>query len=636
MKHEIDIFSEIVDSIRDRYDILSYSHVGTTYVFTTDNLGDMLVDDYIEILGIDCLVTAVDSNLLQFTIVSESDLETAQWWKAKKPYFDYEKVLGESNTLLEKTNSAIYRLQKYPLIFLPLDIEQERDVDSAIQIQLKNVIFYILTSTENNNQYANWRLTNIFKTILIPIYEKFFEAVKISPYIYDKNNLINHLYIENYLQSDNNNNIFNEYTDAIQLRFSNISLINLSSSCDKFAIAPLPYIVFSYSNFNAVYADDIDYNDIINCSLTATNNSAIAQNCIVNFKTGKYIVQVQQTIAANSSVVFEYTFEDIDIFQENIVTAIDLQNNTIGSVTIPAYPEFEMFFDAQVENMTAMITLSANDFCNIYWGDGTSDEIILSGNYSHNSSEYSHTYLSTGLKRITFTDARRLQMFYISYLNTKTYSSYYISDISQLRNLHYFGIFVGSGGVSFNKNITFTPSAFAKATKNTDNIYLSTLKGFVNDLCFSRKIYTNITLRFAYNFNVSANKLATIMYYCKSFRIYAASVDETPYTNRTININSLILAPYITSSFLFSYCNCPNIDRNSNFGNGYTYNFQSSNLTSEAVDNAIYVVRNTNNYTGTGVKTLNLSNNSRRTHASDADLAILLSRGWGVTVSEPL
>ena len=81
-----------------------------------------------------------------------------------------------------------------------------------------------------------------------------------------------------------------------------------------------PGDIFTYSGFTAVYADDADYNDVIHCELTVTNNSNYQGICTVNFKLGNYIIQVQQTIAANSSVVFECTFENIDIFQENIVT----------------------------------------------------------------------------------------------------------------------------------------------------------------------------------------------------------------------------------------------------------------------------------------------------------------------------
>jgi hypothetical protein len=432
MKHEIDIFSEIVDSIRDRYDILSYSHVNDTYVFATNNLGDMLVGDYIEILGIDCLVTAVDSNLLQFTIVSESNLEAAQWWKAKKPYFDYEKVLGESNTLLEKTNSAIYRLQKYPLIFLPLDIEQERDVDSAIQIQLKNVIFYILTSTENNNQYAKWRLTNIFKTILIPIYEKFFEAIKISPYIYDKNNLINHLYIENYLQSDNNNNIFIKYTDAIQLRFSNISLINLSSSCDKFAIAPLPYIVFSYSNFSAVYADDADYNDVISCSLTATNNLTIPQTCIIYFKLGDYLVQQTYTIPSSSSHTFIYNFENVNIFQENIVTVFNSANQLIDTVIIPAIivTPFEMFFTSGT--LSFGLSRVENPFFVYLTLDDGSIRAVEINNYD-SFVTITQVYSNSNQKRIWIEDIREVSHFYVN----NQYNLSITNQIWKFRNITY-------------------------------------------------------------------------------------------------------------------------------------------------------------------------------------------------------
>ena len=101
MKHEIDIFSEIVDRIRDVYDITSFTLVGNTYTFVTESLGSMLVNDYITILGNDYIVVSTNQATYEFSVISDIDISAADFWKAKKPYFDYEKVLVEANILLD-------------------------------------------------------------------------------------------------------------------------------------------------------------------------------------------------------------------------------------------------------------------------------------------------------------------------------------------------------------------------------------------------------------------------------------------------------------------------------------------------------------------------------------------------------
>ena len=234
MKHEIDIFSEIVDRIRDVYDITSFTLVGNTYTFVTESLGSMLVNDYITILGNDYIVVSTNQATYEFSVISDIDISAADFWKAKKPYFDYEKILGEANILLEKTKSPVYRLQKYPLVFFALDIEQNREADQISMSDINNLTVYILTSTNHNSKYATWRLENTFKPILIPIYEKLIESFRNHQNIFAKNHLIPHTYTERYFLGTEaqNQNVFNDFVDAIQLNFKSLSLVNLYEGCN--------------------------------------------------------------------------------------------------------------------------------------------------------------------------------------------------------------------------------------------------------------------------------------------------------------------------------------------------------------------------------------------------------------------
>jgi uncharacterized protein (TIGR02145 family) len=441
------------------------------------------------------------------------------------------------------------------------------------------------------------------------------------------------------LDADNGNFILTDLpTSAVTIYFfikiklkdwNNLAGFNVSHVRDLNNVSSGEFF-FSYSTFLAEYADDIDYNDIIRCSLTATNNSTVDRVCTIYFKLGDYLVQQSFLIPALTSHIFTYDFEDVDIFQVNTVTFHNSAMQVVGTVPIAAYPEFEMFFDAQVGNMTANFLFAANDFCNVIWGDGTSDEIIVNGNYSKSTTTLVHTYSTTGLKRITFTNSKVI-IFRVNVADSRG-SQYYISDISQLRNIENLYLYASDS----HPNVTISKASFRKATKKLDVCYYgSSIE--LDDTCFSAIVYSTFFIRYAYNFNVSADKLSEIMLYAKNFRIYSASINSDYWTNRNLNVNSLIVAPYIMSDLSLINCNLINIDRNSDFGDGNVYYFQNSNLLNEAIDNAFYVLVNTNNYTGTGAKSINLigQSNGRRTVASDADYNALLALGWTITCYNP-
>jgi len=426
-------------------------------------------------------------------------------------------------------------------------------------------------------------------------------------------------------------------TDIKRIQYRNMyPFVNFSiSGTMRFVEKCLNYDIvstFTYLNFAAAYGDDVDYNDIINVSLEVENKTANQQNCTVYFElnNSKVYAKYTGTVEHNVNYIFLHFFENIDIYVENIVKVYNYEYALISTITIAAYPEFEMFFEAVAGQMTAEFLFSAYEPCNVLWGDATSDEILVTGGYTQYTSTFAHTYSTIGLKRITFSNPKSIIVFRISETGVNA-AQYYISDISQLRNIEYLYLYA----INY-PNLTISLASYRKATTNLDVLYHGNSIP-VDDTCFRNIVYSTFFIRYAYNFNVSADKLSEIMLYARDFRIYSASIDSTSWTNRNLNINPLIIAPYNNFYFILIYCNIPVIDRNSDFGDGYLYSFQLSNLLNEAIDNALYVLLTTNNYTGASAKTINLSGqyNGRRTVASDADYAALLALGWTITCYNP-
>ena len=182
--HIIDIISEVVDSLRDAAVITGITdNLDNTYTITTSDTGELANDDYINItdtLGYNFDTWKV-SNLVTDTSfdisnqVQETGIAiplTFGVWKSNKPYFHFEKFQGEANFLTLLNKDPDYRFQKFPLIFLLLDITEERTKTNINT----NLTLYFITKTDATKQ-ASWRHTNTFKATLIPLMNNFLAAL---------------------------------------------------------------------------------------------------------------------------------------------------------------------------------------------------------------------------------------------------------------------------------------------------------------------------------------------------------------------------------------------------------------------------------------------------------------------------
>lgn len=94
---------------------------------------------------------------------------------SNEPYYMYGHRLEVSNRLREKDLDMVYKYQKYPLVVLRLDVPEERNagmIDYSLNLAILNP-----TELKWN---AEERYTNVFKPILIPLYELFIDKLKES------------------------------------------------------------------------------------------------------------------------------------------------------------------------------------------------------------------------------------------------------------------------------------------------------------------------------------------------------------------------------------------------------------------------------------------------------------------------
>lgn len=146
------------------------------------------------------------------------------------PYYMYGTRTYVSAKLSSKDKSIIARYQKYPLIALRFDPEE--DVVAVKQYSLNIIIAGLTKPTYTNDE----RYANVIKPILVPLYEGFLQAIRDSGlFMWDLNEGFNgwppHQKIDRPYWGadgleDNEINVFNDPLDAIEIKDLRINSTN--------------------------------------------------------------------------------------------------------------------------------------------------------------------------------------------------------------------------------------------------------------------------------------------------------------------------------------------------------------------------------------------------------------------------
>lgn len=136
------------------------------------------------------------------------------------PFYDFGHRQEIANKLTGKdSEDAPFKYQKYPLIALRLDTEEENS-NGMINFNLN---IAIVTSTKPEYS-SNDRYTKIFKPVLYPLYEQFMEKLMDSglfswagSQVMPEHTKVDRLYWGKAGDEGNEANIFNDHLDAIEI-----------------------------------------------------------------------------------------------------------------------------------------------------------------------------------------------------------------------------------------------------------------------------------------------------------------------------------------------------------------------------------------------------------------------------------
>ena len=225
MKHILDILFEIVENIRDYANVTNIvDNSNNTYTISTNSTKNLKINDYVYFKNTDnfikssYLVTEVNSTNFKISEKKGISINKKGIWYSSKPYYFFEKWTGAANEVSLNHVTSTFSKQNYPLIFVLLDITEKREVVTDYrEVDLK-VFFINNTKQEVNAQY---RLLNNFKTVLIPLYQKFIANIKTSYYVHLQNDLLPHDYVERYYAPNQLNDIVDAIECTLTLKIKN-------------------------------------------------------------------------------------------------------------------------------------------------------------------------------------------------------------------------------------------------------------------------------------------------------------------------------------------------------------------------------------------------------------------------------
>jgi len=222
----VDLFKDVVNSMRESSTITSFSDVNGRYTLTTKN--NLKDNDVVTIENVDYLVASPIET--QFEIDADTGLDfNNKTWVAKAPYYMHGHPIEIVNRLNKKNKGGIYSYQKYPLIALFQDFEETIDSELVNYASISpTLIIANLTRPEID---ASDRYDRNFRDILYPIYydllDKLYKnrSFNIRHPMAISHTKIDRLYWGTQGGQGNEANLHDEYIDAIEINFSDLNIL---------------------------------------------------------------------------------------------------------------------------------------------------------------------------------------------------------------------------------------------------------------------------------------------------------------------------------------------------------------------------------------------------------------------------
>ena len=231
-RYFVDIFGDIVDSMRSTGIITNSVEVSRIYTLTTVN--SFVANNSITILGVDYLIISATASTIVIRGIAGLDF-TGETWKDRAPFYEYGHAKEIANKLDLKNQNQIDKFGKFPLIWLMTDLKESSGDNYNYLYTISNQKVFIVTNT-NPVYTSQERTTNSFKPILQPLYDELVHAILYYRIISTPTNQISKDKYDRYAWGSqsvygNDKLIFNDWLDAIETDFKEFNVFKKTTNC---------------------------------------------------------------------------------------------------------------------------------------------------------------------------------------------------------------------------------------------------------------------------------------------------------------------------------------------------------------------------------------------------------------------
>lgn len=231
-RYFVDVFGDIVDSMRDTGTITNSVEASGIYTLTTDNT--FVAKNSITILDVDYLIRSATATTIVIKAATGLDF-TGETWKDRAPYYMYGHAKEIANRLDLKNQRDIDKFGKFPLIWLMTDLKETSGNNYNYLYTIGNQKVFIVKSTKP--EYTSpQRLENSFKPVLQPIHDELIQSILDYKIIATPTSQILKDKYDRYAWGSqsvygNDKLIFNDWLDAIEIDFNEFSVFKASTNC---------------------------------------------------------------------------------------------------------------------------------------------------------------------------------------------------------------------------------------------------------------------------------------------------------------------------------------------------------------------------------------------------------------------
>lgn len=207
---------EIIDNITLAGDVVDIVEVGNNSDLTITNYDNLLVGMIITLDNVNYQITAINNNVI--TIIG-TGITSTNWSLAINYLFGHRLEIQE--ILENKSNNNKTKFKNFPLVWLDLDIDEQKNVSTLIESEATIILVFAYRTKKEYT--ASIRLENNFKLILQPILNLFIKSLnspKFNPmFVKEFGTTIDYTKVDRYFygSNDKNKSVFKTLTDAVEI-----------------------------------------------------------------------------------------------------------------------------------------------------------------------------------------------------------------------------------------------------------------------------------------------------------------------------------------------------------------------------------------------------------------------------------